>query len=54
MYANIKCDTKVLTVPPATGAIVWAYELATGTFPSLEKRMEFVKTVEEALMKKES
>ncbi len=49
MYANKKCDTKVLTVPPATGAIVWAYELATGQFPSLEKRMEFVKTVEEKL-----
>ena len=49
MYANRKCNTKVLTVPPATGAIVWAYELATGKYPSLEKRMEFVKTVEEKL-----
>ena len=49
MYANKKCNTKVLTVPPATGAIVWAYELATGKYPSLEKRMEFVKTVEEKL-----
>ena len=50
-YANKKCDTKVMSVPPATGAIIWAYELATGTYPSYEKRMEFVRTVEEALAK---
>ena len=49
MYANRKCNTFVLTVPPATGAIVWAYELATGEYPSYSKRMEFVKTVEERL-----
>ena len=41
-----------MSVPPATGAIIWAYELATGTYPSYEKRMEFVRTVEEALAKK--
>lgn len=52
LYANKKCDTRVLTVPPATGAIVWAYELATGSYPSYEKRMQFVKTVEDALAKK--
>ena len=52
MYANKKCDTRVLTVPPATGAIIWAYELATGSYPSYEKRMEFVKTVEEVLKSK--
>ena len=46
-----QCDTKVLTVPPATGAIIWAYELATGAYPSYEKRMEFVKTVEDKLAK---
>ncbi len=46
-YSQKKCNTKILTVPPATGAIVWAYELATGTYPSYEKRMEFVKTVED-------
>ena len=52
-YSQKKCNTFVLTVPPATGAIVWAYELATGTYPSYEKRMEFVKTVEKALEEKE-
>lgn len=52
LYSNKKCNTTVLTVPPATGAIVWAYELATGSFPSYEKRMEFVKTVETVLNKR--
>ena len=52
-YSQKKCDTHVLTVPPATGAIIWAYELATGSYPSYEKRMEFVKTVEETLAKME-
>ena len=52
-YSQKKCDTHVLTVPPATGAIIWAYELATGSYPSYEKRMEFVKTVEETLAKLE-
>ncbi len=52
MYTNKKCNTQVLTVPPATGAIIWAYELATGEYPSYEKRMEFVKTVEEKLANK--
>lgn len=49
LYSNKQCHTNVLTVPPATGAIIWAYELATGEYPSFEKRMEFVKTVEEKL-----
>ena len=52
-YSQKKCDTQVLTVPPATGAIIWAYELATGSYPSYEKRMEFVKTVEDTLAKLE-
>jgi len=52
MYSNKKCDSQVLMVPPATGAIIWAYELATGSYPSYEKRMEFVKTVEEVLKNK--
>ena len=50
-YTNKNCNSYVLTVPPATGAIIWAYELATGKYPSYEKRMEFVKTVEETLAK---
>lgn len=52
LYSNKQCNTNVLTVPPATGAIIWAYELATGSYPSYEKRMEFVKTVEEKLNSK--
>lgn len=52
-YSQKKCNTFVLTVPPATGAIVWAYELATGEYPSYAKRMEFVKTVEKVLEEKE-
>lgn len=52
LYSNKQCNTNVLTVPPATGAIIWAYELATGKYPSYEKRMEFVKTVEEKLNSK--
>lgn len=52
LYSNKQCNTNVLTVPPATGAIIWAYELATGNYPSYEKRMEFVKTVEEKLNSK--
>ena len=48
-YTQRECNTTVLKVPPATGAIIWAYELATGAYPSYEKRQEFVKTVEEAL-----
>lgn len=52
LYSNKQCHTNVLTVPPATGAIIWAYELATGSYPSYEKRMEFVKTVEEKLNSK--
>lgn len=52
MYANKQCDVHVMTVPPATGAIVWAYELATGSYPSYPKRMEFVKEVENKLSEK--
>ena len=50
-YSQKKCKTTILTVPPATGAIIWAYELATGSYPPYEKRMEFVKTVEDKLAK---
>ena len=51
-YAHKECKTKVLMVPPATGAIVWAMELATGKFPSLEEREQLIKTVEMILSRK--
>lgn len=45
-YSNKNCKTRVLRVPPATGAIVWAMELATGEYPTLEEREKLIKTVE--------
>ena len=33
-YTNKKCSFVKLTVPPATGAVIWALELATGTYPN--------------------
>ena len=50
-YTKKKCNTTVMTIPPATGAIVWAIEVATGVYPSYEKRQQLVKTVEEILKK---
>ncbi|MGI6711042.1 MAG: N-acetylglucosamine kinase [Bacilli bacterium] len=43
------CICKVLTVPPATGAIIWAFELANNKFPSLEVREKISKRVMEKL-----
>lgn len=40
-----KCLCKVLSVPPATGAVIWALELANNKFPSLEIREEISKRV---------
>lgn len=42
-----KCNFIVLTVPPATGAILWAMELATKTLPSEELKALIFKNVEE-------
>lgn len=50
-YSKKKCHTTVMSVPPATGAIVWAYELETGEYPSYEKRQELIKEVERQLNK---
>ncbi|HPT89448.1 MAG: N-acetylglucosamine kinase [Acholeplasmataceae bacterium] len=51
LYTNKKCVIKVLEVPPATGAIIWALELATGKFPSLESRQVIINTVANELNK---
>ena len=53
MYAQKECDVHVMSIPPATGAIVWAYELATGEYPSYTKRMEIVAAVEKKLKEKQ-
>lgn len=37
-YTKKDCNVIVLTVPPATGAIIWAKELVDGKFPDLETR----------------
>ena len=39
-YTKKKCNVVILTLPPATGAIVWALELLEGKFPSKEIRMK--------------
>lgn len=48
-YTKKSCNTIVMTVPPATGAIIWAYELACNQYPSYEMRQQFVKTVENVI-----
>lgn len=49
IYTKKECITKVLNVPPATGAIVWALELANNEYPSLEQRQRIIDTVEKVL-----
>jgi len=48
-YTNKKCKIITLNVPPATGAIVWALELATGKFPNYETRKLISGNVEKEL-----
>lgn len=50
-FTQKKCIIKVLEVPPATGAIIWALEIAQKRFPSLELRNKIIKTVAEELHK---
>lgn len=44
-----ECKFNLLTVPPATGAIIWAKELYDKKFPSLQEREEIIRCVNEAL-----
>jgi len=48
---NVQKEFRVLflEVPPATGAVIWALELANGAFPDFEKRKQIIKTVSEYL-----
>lgn len=46
-YTKKNCKFKVLEVPPATGAIIWAKELYDGVFPSIEVRKKIIKELED-------
>ncbi|MCK9536177.1 MAG: N-acetylglucosamine kinase [Bacilli bacterium] len=48
-YSGKECRILMLNVPPATGAVIWALELAAGAFPDLEKRQEIIETVSKHL-----
>lgn len=48
-YTQKECKVVLLKLPPATGAVVWAFELYTGVFPSDEERERIVSIVEERL-----
>lgn len=48
-YTKKDCDIKVLTVPPATGAIIWALELYQGSYPTLNVRQSIIEEVKKAL-----
>lgn len=53
-YTKKNCNIIVLTVPPATGAIIWAKELVDGEFPSLLVRNAICEKVQAQLEKIES
>lgn len=50
-YTKKKCIIKVLEVPPATGAIIWALELYYNKFPTIEVRQEIIQKVSDELNK---
>lgn len=45
-FTKRECQINILTVPPATGAIIWALELYTGTFPEKDIREDIIRTVQ--------
>lgn len=53
-YTKKNCNIIVLTVPPATGAVIWAKELVDGQFPSILIRKDICNKVEAQLEKIES
>lgn len=53
-YTKKKCNIIVLTVPPATGAIIWAKELVDGKFPDKSIRELICEKVQAQLEKIES
>lgn len=44
-HVNKQFRILTLQVPPATGAVIWALELAGGVFPDYEKRRQIIETV---------
>lgn len=50
-YTNKKCNVVVLDLPPATGAIMWAFELLNGDIPSNEEKRLIVEEITERLNK---
>lgn len=48
-FTKRNCEVTILTVPPATGAIIWAIELYNRSFPSLEMRQKIIAKVKEQL-----
>ena len=50
-YTKKECNVVVLRNPPATGAIIWAMELATNNYPSKEMKDIISKNVTEFLDK---
>ncbi len=53
-FTKKDCNIIVLTVPPATGAIIWAKELVDGKFPDLSVRKQICQKVQEQLDKIEA
>lgn len=49
LYANKKCDTTVLKIPPALGAIVWGFELAYQEKLTYDERKRLIVACEKAL-----
>lgn len=50
-FTNKECDVKVLMVPPATGAIIWALELYLKEFPDVNYRNKIIEAVKNELDK---
>lgn len=51
LYSGKDVKINLVDVPPATGAVIWALELATGHFPSLDMRNKIINAVREKLCK---
>ncbi|MBO7535850.1 MAG: N-acetylglucosamine kinase, partial [Bacilli bacterium] len=54
LYTKKDLEFIILNAPPATGAIIWALELATSKYPSLDVRKNLCNLVEAKLNQMES
>ena len=50
-YSGRNVKINLVTVPPATGAIIWALELVEGHFPSASEREKIINAVKERMDK---